>query len=125
MKNLLAFVFSVAMLTIACAPAVHATTPTSFSIESVGSSIGLGNADLKETTLNILRLALSFLTLVALVMIIFGFAFNYLGSGQSDVVRDRAQKVLMSGIIGLIVVLLAWAIVLFVARTTANVTSNT
>ncbi len=113
---LVVFVFSL-LLTV---PSVHAS---SFSIEAVGSTIGLGTSDLKETTIHILNWVLGLLALTALVMIIFGFAFNYLGSGQSDIVRERAQKVLQTAIIGLVIVLLAWAIVIFVARTTANVTS--
>lgn len=99
-------------------PAVAQTT---FSIESVGGQLGLGGADLRETTLNALRWALGILTVVAVAFLIIGFG-NLLISGDSDAVRVRARRIITGALIGLIVVLLAWAIVIFVTRTTANVT---
>lgn len=96
---------------------------TSFSIESVGGSIGLGNADLKETVINILNLALGLLALVAVVMIIIG-GFTWLTAGGNEEKVDKAKKIISAAVIGLIIVLLAWAVVIFVARTTANVTAN-
>lgn len=96
---------------------------TSFSIESVGSSIGLGNADLKTTVINILNLALGLLALVAVVMIIIG-GFTWLTAGGNEEKVDKAKKIISAAVIGLIIVLLAWAVVIFVAKTTANVTTN-
>lgn len=101
----------------------HAAGPTSFSIESVGGDVGLGGADLKETTLNVLRWVLSILTLVAVTMIIVGVI---VAATTSDGERgEAARRTIVGAVIGLIIVLLAWAIVLFVARTTSNVTVNT
>jgi len=103
--------------------ASHAATATSFSIESVGSSIGLGNADLKQTVINILNLALGLLALVAVVMIIIG-GFTWLTAGGNEEKVDKAKKIISAAVIGLIIVLLAWAVVIFVAKTTANVTTS-
>lgn len=100
----------------------YAVAPTSFSIESVGSSIGLGNADLKATVINILNLALGLLALIAVVMIIIG-GFTWLTAGGNEEKVDKAKKIISAAVIGLIIVLLAWAVVIFVARTTANVTA--
>lgn len=96
---------------------------TSFSVESVGGSIGLGNADLKQTVINILNLALGLLALVAVVMIIIG-GFTWLTAGGNEEKVDKAKKIISAAVIGLIIVLLAWAVVIFVARTTANVTTS-
>lgn len=112
--------FVVSIFTFAAASAT-AATPTSFSIESVGSSIGLGNADLKTTTINILQLVLGFLALVAVTMIIASVIIAATSSERAE----AAKRTITGAIIGLIIVLLAWAIVLFVARTTGNVTVNT
>ncbi len=95
---------------------------TTFSLESVGGQLGLGDADLRETTLNILRWALGILALTAIVFLIIGFG-DLLISGDSEVVRIRARRIITGALIGLMVVLLAWAIVIFVTRTTANVTA--
>jgi cytochrome bd-type quinol oxidase subunit 2 len=99
-------------------------TATTFSIESVGSKIGLGDADLKKTVLNILNLVLGLLTLVAVIMIIIG-GFTWLTASGNEEKVDRAKKIISAAVIGLIIVLLAWAVVIFVARTTSNVTQTT
>jgi len=92
---------------------------TTFSIESV--DVGLGTADLKETVINILQLLLGLLSLIAVVMIIIG-GFTWLTAGGNEEKVDKAKKIISAAVVGLIIVLLAWAIVIFVARTTANVT---
>lgn len=113
---------SIAMLAL---PVVsQAITPTTFSIESIGSQIGLGNADLKTTVLNIVRLLLGLMTLIAVVLVIYG-GFVWLTAAGNEERVEKAKKIISAAVIGLIVILLAWAIVIFVANTTANVTSNT
>lgn len=96
---------------------------SSFSVESVGGSLGLGNADLKTTVLNVLNWVLGLLALIAVAMIIFS---GFIAASSPDAERgERARRVITGAIIGLIIVLLAWAVVLFVTRTTANVTVST
>ncbi|MEK7637289.1 MAG: hypothetical protein AAB402_02785 [Patescibacteria group bacterium] len=102
-------------------PLASYAATTSFSVESIGGSIGLGNADLKQTVINILNLALGLLALVAVVMIIVG-GFTWLTASGNEEKVDKAKKIISAAVIGLIIVLLAWAVVIFVARTTANVT---
>jgi len=105
-------------------PAVHAVTATSFSIESVGSQVGLGDADLKQTVLNIIRWALGFLTLAAVSYMIYG-GFVWLTAAGNEQRVEKAKQIILQAAIGMVIVLLAWAIVVFVARTFANTTSNT
>ena len=104
-------------------PAVSYAAATSFSIESVGSQIGLGDADLKTTVLNIVRLVLSLMTLIAVVLVIYGGFVWLTAAGNEDNV-EKAKRIISAAVIGLIIILLAWAVVIFVARTTANVTTN-
>lgn len=98
---------------------VYAATP--FTIEDVGSSVGLGTSDLKNTTVNVISWVLGIMALVAVAMIIFS-GFIAATSGDEERV-ERAKKTIMGAVIGLIVILLAWAIVIFVAGTTRNVAS--
>ena len=100
-------------------PLVVQAQATTFSIESVGSEIGIGSADLKQTTINIIQLILGLLALIAVVMIIFS-GFIAATASESELC-ERARKTIVGALIGLVIVLLSWAIVIFVARTTANV----
>lgn len=111
------------ILTTLAVPVASYAQVTSFSIESVGGQIGLGNADLKTTILSIIRLALGLMTLIAVVLIIYG-GFVWLTAAGNEENVDKAKRIISAAVIGLIIILLAWAIVIFVARTTANVTTN-
>ncbi len=122
MKKFSKLALIVGAVAVLALPAAHYAQATSFSIESVGSQIGLGNADLKETVLNIIRWLLGIMTLIAVVMIIYAGFVWLTAAGNEDNV-DKAKKIISAAVIGLIVVLLAWAIVIFVSRTTANVTT--
>lgn len=104
------------------APA-QAQTATTFSIESVGSQVGLGNADLRQTVINVIRWALGFLTLLAVVYVIYGGFVWLTAAGNEDRV-EKAKQIILQAMIGLVIILLAWAIVAFVARTFARVTTN-
>ena len=96
---------------------------TTFSIESIGSDIGLQNTDLKQTVLNIIRLVLGLMTLIAVVLVIYG-GFVWLTAAGNEENIEKAKKIISAAVIGLIIILLAWAVVIFVARTTSNVTNN-
>lgn len=91
------------------------------TIESVGSSLGLGSADLKQTVVNITQWVLGLLGLIALIMII----YSIIVAATTDD-SDRAAKAksgIIAAMIGLVIILIAWAIVTFVIGTTRNVTT--
>lgn len=115
------FTFSLivtALVVVVITQPAHAST---FSVESVGSQLGLGGADLKTTVINILQWVLGILALVAVTMIITSVVIAATSSERAE----AAKKTIAGAVIGLVIVLLAWAIVLFVANTTSNVTANT
>jgi hypothetical protein len=56
-------------------------------------------------------------------MVVWG-GFTWLTSGGSEEKVESAKKIISAAIIGLIVVLLSWAIVLFATKTTTNVISE-
>ena len=90
------------------------------SFEDVGSTLTLGTADLKETIINILNLLLGLLALIAVIMVILG-GFMWLTSGGNEEKVDKAKKTISSAVIGMVIVLLAWALIIYVANTTKNV----
>ncbi|MEK7569823.1 MAG: Ig-like domain-containing protein [Patescibacteria group bacterium] len=99
--------------------AAHALT-----VESVGSTLGLGSADLKQTIINIIKWALGLLGLVAVIVMLYG-GFLWLTSRGDERQIDKAKRTLINGVIGLVIILLAWAIVLFVQRFVTNATTGT
>ena len=104
-------------------PAAVLAQGTEYTIsDDIGGSVGLGTADLKTTVINIISWVLGILALVAVVMIIIG-GFQWLTAAGSEEKIEKAKKVISAAVIGLIIVLLAWAIVIFVAGTTKNVTT--
>ncbi len=112
-----------AVMAVATPVAVMAQDATPFSIESLQTKTGLKDTDLKKAVLNTLNLVLGLLTLVAVIMVIFG-GFIWLTAAGNEEKVERAKKVISAAVIGLIIVLLSWAVVIFVARTTSNVTNT-
>lgn len=95
---------------------------STFSIESIGGKIGLGDVDLQHVVINIIRWALGFVTLVALSYMIYG-GYLWLTAAGNEQRVEKAKQVILQAAIGLVIILLAWAIVLFAVRTVANVTN--
>lgn len=99
-----------------------ATVTRAVSFEDVSQTIGLGTADLKETVINIIRWALGLLGIVAVIIILYGGWVWMTAAGNEERVR-RAKKILINATIGLVIVLLSWAIVAFVFDFGENVTN--
>ncbi|MFA5070290.1 MAG: hypothetical protein WC528_03330 [Patescibacteria group bacterium] len=99
-----------------------AMAQTPLSIENVGGTLGLGTADLKQSVINILQWVLGLLALIAVIMIIIG-GFQWMTAAGNEEKIEKAKKVISAAVIGLIIILLAWAIVIFVVNTTTNVTT--
>lgn len=91
------------------------------TIEDLGPSLGLGSADLKQSAINILQFVLTLMGLIAVTVIIYGGIVWMTAAGNEQRV-DKAKKIITSAAIGLIVIILSWAIVIFVVGTTSNVT---
>lgn len=87
-----------------------------------GTTFGVGTADLESTVVQIVQWVLGFLGLVAVIMILIG-GFQWMTAGGNEEKVASAKKVISAAVIGLIIVLLAWAIVIFVVSQTAEVTT--
>lgn len=95
---------------------------SALTIDNVGGTLTLGSADLKETVLNIITFVLGLLGLIAVIMILYG-GFVWLTAGGNEDKVGSAKKIISAAIVGLIVILLSWAIVTFVVNSTTNVTN--
>ncbi len=87
-------------------------------IESAGAN-GNDTGDLMTTVNTIINVALGVIGLVAVVMIIMG-GLNYTTSAGDAAKVKKAKDTIMYGVIGLVVALLAFAIVNFVLTNVFN-----
>lgn len=83
------------------------TTGTNFA-----TTAGLGEADLVTTIANIINVGLGFLGIVAVAIIILG-GFKWVTAGGEAEKVSKAKKYIFQGLIGLVIVLAAYAIATF------------
>ncbi|MFH1822471.1 MAG: hypothetical protein ABH830_02105 [Patescibacteria group bacterium] len=81
--------------------------------EEVGAAIGLSEGDPRVIAARIIRVALGFLGLIALVLIIYAGWLWMSSAGEEDKI-NQAKKIIKNAIIGLIIILMSFAIVSFV-----------
>ncbi|TSC56481.1 MAG: hypothetical protein G01um101418_312 [Parcubacteria group bacterium Gr01-1014_18] len=76
---------------------------------------GLGQRDPRETIAALIRIIMGFLGTVAVVIILMG-GFKWMTAGGSSDKTDEAKKLIQAGIIGLVIILSAFAITTFVLQ---------
>lgn len=77
------------------------------------SQVGLGDNDLQDTIAQLINVALGFLGIVAVIIILFG-GFKWMTAGGNDEKVGEAKRLIIAGIIGLAIILSAYAITTFV-----------
>jgi hypothetical protein len=87
-------------------------------------NIGLGNRDPKSIIVGVIQVILGFLGLLAVIIILIG-GFKWMTAGGNDDKVTEARKLIVSGIIGLLIVLAAWGISLWVIGIIAQQTGTT
>lgn len=97
----------------AVALAQDGLTAEDVGVTAIGSEIKLGAGDVRQTAARIINVALGFLGIVAVIIVLIG-GFKYMVSSGSEEKTGDAKKLIVSGIIGLAIILSAWAITSFV-----------
>ena len=105
------------------APAMVGAQSDIFGIE-YGSETGLGQQDPRQTAARVIRAGLGLLGIVAIVIVLWGGVLWMTAGGDTEKV-GTAKKVLFSGIIGLIIILSAFAIAQFVLNQLISATGTT
>jgi hypothetical protein len=90
--------------------------------DAFAGAAGLGEADLVDTIGQIIRVALGFLGVIAVVIILLG-GFKWMTAGGNDDKLKKAKGLLFSGIIGLVIILSAYAIASFVLSSLVTATA--
>jgi len=95
-----------------------------FGIDAIHDATKLGKGDLQTTIANIINVALSLLGIVAVVIILLG-GFKWMTAAGNDDKVEEAKKLILAGIIGLAIVMSAWAIARFVLIQLGSATAVT
>jgi len=85
------------------------------------SDINLGTRDIRSTISAIINVLLGFLGVIAVVIILLG-GFKWMTAGGGEDKIGEAKKLITAGIIGLIIILAAYAIAQFVIEQLASAT---
>ncbi len=100
-----------------------ASAASAISFEDPSRSLGLGTADLKSTAINIINWALGLLGLIGVGLVLYGGWIWMTSAGNEERVR-RAKRIILNAAIGLVIILLSWAIVNFVLNFGNTVTGG-
>ena len=105
--------------------ALGAEDTDTFGLGAVNTGLddSLGNKDLRATVGSLINVALSLLGVVAVVIILIG-GFKWMTAGGNDDQVGEARKWIFSGIIGLAIILSAWAIAIFVLDKLSDATGS-
>ena len=82
-------------------------------VGAIQGEIKLGSGDVRTTAARIINVALGFLGIIAVVIVLLG-GFKYMISGGNEEKTHEAKQLIVAGIIGLAIILSAWAITSFV-----------
>ncbi len=93
-----------------------------FLDDDFSDATGLGTADLKETIGNLIRVALSFLGVVAVCIVLYG-GFKWMTAGGNDEKVGEAKRLMISGLVGLAIIMSAYAITSFVISSVLSATA--
>jgi len=84
---------------------------------NISSEFNLGtNTDLKQVIINIVKILLGFLGLIAVLIVLYG-GFQWMTAAGNEEKVSSARATLTAGLIGLIIILAAYAIAAFVIKT--------
>ena len=127
MKKLVGFAATAGILAATALPAVTfaqgGLNANDLGVGAIQNDIKLGSGDVRQTAARIINVALGFLGIIAVVIVLVG-GFKYMISGGNEEKTSEAKNLIVSGIIGLAIILSAWAITSFVIGQLLTATSE-
>jgi hypothetical protein len=125
-KTLIKGLISTAMLATMALPMVAlaqgAVTSNELLPGQIATELGQQQQDLRITIARIVRTAMSLLGIIAVMIILYG-GFKWMTSGGSDDAVGDSKKIITAGIIGLIIILTAYAIASFAINSLITATT--
>ena len=126
-KKLAAFAATLGLVATLAVPAVTfaQVNQADLGINAIEEGgLKLGGGDVRQTVARLINVALGFLGIIAVIIVLVG-GFKYMLSGGNEEKTAEARKLIVSGIIGLAIILSAWAITSFVVSSLVNATGTT
>ena len=123
MKRILATLVIVMTMSLMALPLITNAQNSAENLFDLNSAraIGLGNESLKDTINSIIKVVLGFLGLLAVIIILWG-GFIWMTAMGDEEKTEKAKKLIIAGIIGIIIILAAYAIAQFVITNIGNAT---
>lgn len=113
--------------TIAAGAGLLLVAPRVFALDVgmnvVDDELLLGNTDVREMIASIINVLMTLLGVIAVVIILLG-GFKWMTAGGNEDQVGEAKKIIMQGVVGLVVILSAWAIAQFVINSLVEATTN-
>ncbi|MFA6106084.1 MAG: hypothetical protein WC745_00180 [Patescibacteria group bacterium] len=120
---MMAMLVIVPLLSIAVTVNAQALTTNDLGLNDA-SNIGLGNEDPKSIIVNVIRVILGFLGLIAVIIILIG-GFKWMTAQGNDDKITEARKLIQAGAVGLVIILAAFGITQFLIKTVFEATGGT
>lgn len=86
-------------------------------------AIGLGNSDPRTIASKVIQVMLGFLGVIAVILILFG-GFKWMTAAGNDDKVDEAKRLITAGVVGLLIVLAAFAVSVFVLNALLGATGG-
>lgn len=122
-RRMVATALAVGAGALLAAPRAFGITEEELGLEQVEETITLGNRDIRSTAASIINVLMGLLGIIAVVIILIG-GFEWMTAGGNEDKVGEAKKRIMQGIIGLVIILSAWAIARFVLTQLVGATSE-
>lgn len=117
MKKFITSVTSVALYGL---PAV--ALAQNYGLDNLYGNVNLGNRPLLETVGQIINVLLGFLGVIAVILILIG-GFKWMTAAGNEEKVGEAKKLLGAGVVGLVIILAAFAIAAFVIGELSSATT--
>ena len=118
-RKIIVLLFLICIAVLLSVIPVYAFGASDLGVDYAGN-VGLGTEDPRTMIQLIVNLILTFLAIIAVIVILMG-GFKWMTAGGNEDNVAQAKKLLTAGIIGLAIVLAAWGIALFVINQMLNI----
>ncbi|OGL77960.1 hypothetical protein A3F28_00220 [Candidatus Uhrbacteria bacterium RIFCSPHIGHO2_12_FULL_57_11] len=102
---------------------VHAGTINLGLTPEVTEAIGLSSTDVRVTVARIINVFMGILGIIAVVIVLYG-GFLWMTAAGNEEKVEKAKKMLVAGVIGLAIILSAYAIAQFVINSLVSATAQ-